>query len=85
MNDKPMDESERVARLICQALHANVEPDERVARSPPPMLIGGFYIVRDGDDNAVPLWRMYQGAADKVIDYFERKEEQAARARRSDG
>jgi len=78
MNNKPMGESELVARMISQALHANVGPDEMVARNPPPALgPSGLYVVEAV--TAVPLWRIYQPAADAIIDYFERKAELAAR------
>ena len=62
-----MDESERLARLICQALHANVSPDDTVS------MAGGV---------DVPLWVIYQPAARAIMEDEERRAEGPVSVRR---
>lgn len=79
-------EVERVARLICQAMHANVSPDATVCRGAPSRLAPcGMQVIWPGD--LVPLWVTYMDAARAVHEDEKRREalEYAEQFRRAGG
>ena len=79
-----MDERERLARLICQVLHA-IDPDTRVyahSPSPPPVLRPGLLLAPDAHV-VTPLWSLYGPAAEAIIEDEHRRKENSRLIRRS--
>ncbi len=76
-----VDERERIARLICGAIHA-CDPETRMYThfsGEPRALCQGFFIAPD-PSTVLPLWAMYGPAAEAIIADEEcRAEERRAR------
>jgi len=71
-----MDERERLAGLICQALHA-IDPDTRVYApftASPPLRLPGLLVVPDARE-VTPLWSLYGPAAEAIIEDEQRRKE----------
>lgn len=66
-------EIERLARLLCRASHASIDPDMLCLTGEPIRLRHGPAVV----GTTMPLWCFYNGAAKAIFDDQRRQEELA--------
>lgn len=62
---------EHFARLIAKALHADIDPDDRVSPAGPTHR-AGFFVVPPAE-HTVPLWQLYADAGQAISDELERR------------
>lgn len=66
-----MGDAEHYARLIAKALHADIEPDDRVSPAGATHR-AGFYVVPRAE-HTVSLWELYASAGQAIADEVERR------------
>lgn len=66
-----MDDTEHFSRLIAKALHADIDPDDRVSPAGPTHR-AGFYVV-PRTEYTMPLWRLYEPAGRAIADEVEKR------------
>lgn len=66
-------DEEHFSRLIAKALHADIDPDDRVSPAGATHR-AGFYVVPKAE-HTLPLWQLYQAAGRAIADEVERRVE----------
>jgi hypothetical protein len=69
-----VDDAEHFARLIAKALHADIDPDDRVSPAGANHR-AGFYVVPRAE-HTVALWQLYADAGRAIADEVERRLEE---------
>lgn len=72
-----MGEVERLARMICRALHAFADPDDKVVSHTSIQPIGHMILLPRWEP--MPLWRMYEEAARVMAAEIERRLEEGSK------